>query len=503
MSWGKYIFRCSRRVHRYAGLVILLYGLIMGVSGVLLNHPALIGRVSLPVHLFPQRYTYENWNRMALRDVVFSAVEPATVYVGGKEGVWMSSDGGRHFTALTDGFPDQAYYFDTHCLLLSEGNTGRRLFAGTRSGLYFCDLDDPVWHRAQGRELRNEHVVDLVRVGNRIFAFTPSGCYTAAAALPHPVFRPHDLALPSPQKYRMSLFRFLLQLHSGSLLGLPGRLFVDLIGGAVIFLSLSGLYLWYAPRRRVKSSPQGKSRYLKCLYTHHVKVGIYSACFIIVITLTGMLIWKPVSSALRGYSIPASLLTAFPWADPWHESLFKAVYLPEDNRLLLTTLNGFFEGPAEGPGMFEQVPAAVPIQYVTVLKRLKKKQLLIGSFAEGLYTWDRSSNVITDPIGNHRNNRITAAAVRNETPVFWVGYRQGIVPFEGINTGVVSMPAKVARNGRVSLWGFLLRVHNGKLFRGFVHHYWWIVQIGGLVLLLATLSGTYDYLYRKGLFKRR
>jgi len=52
----KLIFRFSRFIHKYLGLIALVYFLWMGVSGILLNHPSLLQKFSLPLGWLSDSY---------------------------------------------------------------------------------------------------------------------------------------------------------------------------------------------------------------------------------------------------------------------------------------------------------------------------------------------------------------------------------------------------------------------------------------------------------------
>jgi hypothetical protein len=507
MPWSK-LFRYSRWVHKYVGLLglfVLAYFLVMGVSGILLNHRCLISHCSIPVKWLPQGYRYQNWNRMALRDVVFSETAPARVYAGGREGVWGSADGGRHFRKLKRGFPASSYLQDTGSLLLVEEGSRRRLFAGTRAGLYFCnpDEEDPLWQAVAAPALRGENIVDLIRVEDRVLAFTSSNCHAADIGSSPPDFRLDELAPPAPYESRISWFLFLLKLHDGSLFGLPGRLFVDCVGLALIFLCVSAFYLWFVPwwKRNSPSRRKKKARFYQFFYRYHFKIGIYGAFFIVVIAFTGMLIWKPIYPYIMRYSLPASFCLASRSANPWQDRIYKAAYLAEERKLLLGTRDGFFIGSLDGTGVFEPISGKLPVQHATVLKPLPDKRLLVASFTNGIYIWDRESDHISKLPQGRSRTMVTAAAVRDGEPVFWTAFDQGLVLLADMTDLPFTMPAAIAEQGRVSLWSFLLGLHNGRLFEGLIKAHWWIVQIGGLLLLLTSLSGVYDWFFRKGFFK--
>jgi hypothetical protein len=167
-SISRSLFHFSKATHKYLGLLGLVYFLLMGVSGILLNHPALLRGVSLPLSWMPTDYHYRNWNRMALRDAVFSTRDPDTVYVAGKSGVWQSRDGGRSFNAMGEGFPDSAYDRDTRCLLLVASPAGDQLYAGTRRGLYRRDLARGGSQRVTADALADSQIMDLAATADAI-----------------------------------------------------------------------------------------------------------------------------------------------------------------------------------------------------------------------------------------------------------------------------------------------------------------------------------------------
>jgi hypothetical protein len=60
------LFRFSKKIHKYCGLSFLIYFLWMGSSGVLLNHPSIIENLAVSRSWLPEKYTFNNWNRMAV-----------------------------------------------------------------------------------------------------------------------------------------------------------------------------------------------------------------------------------------------------------------------------------------------------------------------------------------------------------------------------------------------------------------------------------------------------
>ena len=504
------LFRYSKRLHKYVGLIGLVYFLIMAISGVLLNHPSLIRGISVPQGLLPTSFRHANWDRMVMREVVFSRGERPMMIVGGKAGVWQSLDGGRSFAALTVGFPLSAYDRDTFCLLLTETPQASFLYAGTRSGLYRYDFKGTGWQAIDHDHFGNVEIVDLVQRGNQILAWTSNGCYALEGPDTSPMLHPVPLTSGTPEKNRVPLTRLLLRLHDGSIFGLSGKLFVDILGLLLIFLCCSAIVIWFIPWKRKRSKKRNNdSRIFRILHGYHLKFGIWTAFFLAAIALTGMFIRPPLRQVISEFTVPTGWLgKARPAANGW-DRIDRAVYQPEDDSLLVATRDGFFKGPADFMRPFERLTIKVPVggMGVNVLENLADGRILIGSF-KGLYVWDPATGRVMDVQVNPRTgghasvvNRAVGAAVKQGELFLWADYREGVkmirpdVPYP-------VMPPYIATNAGMSLWHFLFLVHNGRIFQQWVGKYTWlIVPMGGLALPISALCGGYDWLYRKGVWR--
>jgi hypothetical protein len=514
----KLLFRFTRFTHKYLGLIVLIYFLGMGISGIMLNHPSLLQKFSLPVGWLSESYQFRAWNRWSLRDAAFSKQQPEKIYVAGKEGVWMSRDAGQNFTPMSAGLPASHYLRDTNCLLLVENHNQTRLYAGTRDGLYYCSPDMIRWQSVQNPKLQKTEIIDLLKTDQEIFVFTKAGCFVASLSTNPPVFRARELKTPPDFKPRAPFFRFMLKLHDGSLFGLAGRLMADIVGLILIFLSLSALYLWYVPwRRRRRYVYRRKYRNYKFFYRYHLKLGIYASLFLVLIALTGMFLRPPLLIAIVRLQTPKLLQPANPTAGNRLGRIHRAAWLKSNNKLYLATENGLFFGSPDGNKPFEAVKIRLPIHGMgaTVFESLADNTLLIGSFS-GLIKWHPQTGEITNLSADRTTKpqsfggaMVAAAVIDNGTPKFWCDYRRGLKLFPGeslSSTGIradnlpssFTMPTKIYKKSRISLWHFLFEFHNGRIFRDLLGRYTWlIVPLGGLALLLTVISGTYDWLYRR------
>lgn len=177
------------------GLICLLWFLLMGISGLLINHPALIRGISVPTAFLPAGFQYTNWNRMAMKEVVYSAQEAKTLFAGGRMGVWQSKDGGRTFSPMDRGYPLSAFDRDTNCLLLTRQDGKEVLYAGNRAGLFIWDFHTREWTQINHKNVNDMGVKDIVLVQGAPLVFTPGGCFRIEKSKQHPTLSPIPLSL--------------------------------------------------------------------------------------------------------------------------------------------------------------------------------------------------------------------------------------------------------------------------------------------------------------------
>jgi hypothetical protein len=504
------VFRVSRWLHKYVGLVLLLYFLLEGSSGILLNHPNLIRDLSVPRSLVPRSYQLAAWNRSSLRSIVFSPRNPEVAYAWGSQGVWKSTDGGRTFAVMSSGFPESAYGRRTNDLLLMEGATDR-LLAGTDAGLFSCDAHTGEWRSIALGRLR-EPVRNLLRVEDRIAVFTSSHAYESLPSA--------DLTFREIRLQRIetdpgiSLVLLFFELHNGETWGLPGRLLFDLAGLLMILLSLSGLYMWYFPWRRKRRKTRdraaaGTSRRLYRFFVrYHLKLGIWIAVIFLIIGFTGMFMRPPLIMALVGKNVPKSLYPG-PWpSNPWHHSIRTALYNPVDDTILIEA-RGFWRGPSDFSRPFEKVdfPISTFPMGANVFECDRDGNILVGSFS-GISRLEHATGAIADLIADEPYNTESSGRFKFmvsgyfETPdgeAFVIGYKQGLKGIAGTRTqGRFAMPPEVVGRYRIPIWSFLFEMHNGRIFRDFIGGFYILVPlVGGLFFILSTLTGVYDWCFRR------
>jgi uncharacterized iron-regulated membrane protein len=84
-----------------------------------------------------------------------------------------------------------------------------------------------------------------------------------------------------------SVLQTIHQLHLRLLMGKTGDMIVSSVGAIILFLVISGAYLWW-PLKRMTVKPGAQAR--RFSFDLHNSVGIYSAVFLIILSITGMAI---------------------------------------------------------------------------------------------------------------------------------------------------------------------------------------------------------------------
>jgi len=385
--------RLNRSLHKYSGLACLPLFLLLAISGILLNHPEWVRNLSIPGQFLPVSHQYDNWNRAIWRTTVRNGDH---IYVGGKAGVWYSSDGGSHFSPLQNGYPANPYDQDTFSLIRFHSEDSADLFAGTRRGLYRYDEGTNRWTNIPfpGKEVMA--VADLSQVGDRLLVFTQQSCYVLRASADELETTAFPLSFaPQDEPQTTRLFQILLRLHSGAILGPPGGLLVDIGGLILVFLCTTGILIWLLRRRRLPLRRLRSS--LSWMYRKHLSLGILFLPLLIVITLTGVLIRPPFLTSIASLSVPAKVLSAQNGSN-WIPRIDKVHHQPQTNSLLLATRAGFFSGPDDFSTPFVKLPINVPHSSmgVTVMAEVDDTTLLIGSF-RGLYLWNRDT-LTSEPV---------------------------------------------------------------------------------------------------------
>lgn len=506
------VFRKSKWIHKWIGLVLILFLIWMSASGILLNHPEWISDISVPARLLPPQYTPENWNRSALIDLVFSPQNPQVLYAAGKQGVWRSGDGGKTFRNFEQNFESSWYYKKTKDLYVSDGETPF-LLAGTDGGLFVCNPETGAWRSVPLGEKR-QAVRKIVTVGERLLVFSESAVFEAEQTFPDFRFRKIHWMKDEPQK-RVSLVDLFFHLHDGRVWGLPGRLLFDLGGLVIIFLSISAFYIWYFPKYKRFRKKRGaditgyrKAKGYRFFLRYHLRLGIILAFILLIIAVTGFFMRPPLLALIAEDSIPAKFYPGILPENPWHKKVHNALYDPVEGRIIVNCSDGNWSGPADFSEPFRRMDLNVPVFVMgaTVFEAFGSGGYLVGSF-NGMFHLERSTGKAYDLIRSAYKNSwsnvrpdefmVTGFFKSPGGEAFITTHEQGLLSLPGEKQAVpYEMPEELALTYEMPLWNVLFELHNGRLFKDLIGGFYiLLVPLGALLFILIILSGIFDWTF--------
>ena len=232
------ILKLFRKFHKWPGIVITLFVILFSISGIFMNHRGLISSIDINRTWLPDDYSYENWNKGAVKSVFLLNTDSALVY--GNIGIWLSTDQFKSFQDWNTGFPGG---IDNRKISKILKTPDGKLYAGTYFGLYQYSFRQHEWQKIS-LPISEERITDLIMKGNELLVQTRS---VLLKSIDGKAFYP--VVIPAPEGYdgKASLFKTLWLLHSGEIWGSVGKLVVDLFGLAILIIALTGLMHFIFP----------------------------------------------------------------------------------------------------------------------------------------------------------------------------------------------------------------------------------------------------------------
>ena len=506
------VFKKSKWIHKWFGLILILFLIWMSISGILLNHPDWIASYSVPDWMVPPQYIPHNWNRSSLTSMVFSKPDIGLVFAGGKQGIWRSIDGGKSFQRYESGFEKDPYYKKTQNLFLVE--SGRPcLFAATDGGLYVNDLANKIWRKLKLSE-EHEAVRKILKIENKLYIFSESNVYGASGLFPDIQFKKLNWTRNEPER-RVTLIDLFFHLHDGRFWGLPGKLLFDFAGLIIIFLSFGAFYIWYFPnhikrlkRKHIKFNVQKKSGTFRLFYKYHLKLGIWMSLIILLIGGTGFFMRPPALVLIAYGNVPAWIYPGALPQNPWEHKVINAMYDSVDHKVIIDATDGVWMGPADfsKPFIKKKLNSPLFVMGATVFEPYGTGGYLIGSF-NGLYHLERSTGRPVDMINGGyisewsdvqpADYMVTAYFKSPGGDEYINTHEKGLIKLP-VNSIVehdcFQMPESLSMEYKMSLWNFMFELHNGRIFKDWIGGlYILLIPLGSLFFILIILSGIYDW----------
>ncbi|WP_163708296.1 PepSY-associated TM helix domain-containing protein [Mangrovibacterium lignilyticum] len=482
-----------RKLHKWPGIIIALLAILFATSGVVMNHRELFSSVDINRQLLPPGYQYDNWNLAAVRGNLIT--KDSTEYIFGNIGIWEKRS--NQFADFNQGFPKG---IDHRKISGMAQTASGQLYAATQFGLYGRQRKDSAWHKIK-LPIREERLTDIFLKQDSLLVLSRSFLLKSANGLDF-----ECIQLVAPQGYirETGLFQTLWQLHSGELFGLPGKLFVDLLGLVTILLSLTGLLHFFLPkiakRRKTLQKDNKKltaNRRLN-LRWHNV-VGYLFIVFLLINTSAGIFLRPPLLIPIAYTKVGLIPGTTLDNPNPWFDKLRRGVWDETLEKYVLSTADGFyfFDENLQQKPQRARIQPPVSVMGCNVLQETGPAQYLVGSFS-GLFVWDIRQQLVIDaftgtaphaatgrPISNHLITGYTESA---EGENYLFDYSNGLQ-----HTGSQKrwdMSKELLDKTPISLWSTALEVHTGRIFEHLVGPFYILyVPLSGLCLLMVLISG--------------
>jgi hypothetical protein len=487
-----------RFMHRWLGITAILFILLFAVSGIVLNHRSFFSVVDINRKYLPKTYSFQNWNLAAVKSA--TPVGKDSLLIFGNTGIWLTDSTFSAYKPFHNGLTRGADNRRTHAILKTDNGM---ILAGTMAGLYYLEHD--TWKRIH-MPVKEKRITGMTETYDGIWVMTRS--HLLRMKDPGNTFEIEEIQLPYPIDFKRetSMFRALWVIHSGEILGLPGKLFTDIMGLIMIFLCISGIVWFMAPdvMRSLRKKFLARKRFARLnrfSLKWHNKLGIWTLIFMIVLTITGMFLRPPLLIPIVQKSFPAIKHTILDHPNPWHDKLRDIKYDRLAGKFLLSTSSGFYYANPDFNDSLRRVPFQPPISVmgINVFEQPEDGVFITGSFS-GIHRWIPSAMQVHDfitglPVAPVRGmahpfgNIPVAGYIHTGDREYLFDYNAGIFSLNR-NNPIPRMPDEMVNNSNLALWNLALEVHTGRFYSFFLGDYYILfIPLMGLVILIILVSG--------------
>ena len=472
-------------VHKWAGLTAAAWLLVLGVSGILLDHDEWRWQRQMTV---PESWLSKRVARLLPATVMrYVAVDEASPnrWLGGSErGLWLTSDGGETWNDVP--FPGS----DTPQVLRFA-----RPSDGSLNGIIVA-TDDGLWRTThQGRGIER-YAMEGLRIGSLSAGSNPD---ELIGIVNHQQIFRISRSVPSQLSWlnldqvelsglpkTISVYDFVFDLHFGY--GLFGRtastLINDLGGLGLAMLAISGFLYWWLPWRWRRGSgpppPVRRVAHTWLYRTHATVFGLLALIPIVYLSITGILLDHVTAFGAWSRNVPmarTSLTPVYQYRSLGGELEQVVAYPGQPQRLSVTTRLGLlhsFDGGRSweaDTGAGTQGGNLIRVRNRLVLSNNVGDQL---QQLDGRQDWTRlqgpttmvSDGVLLDSVLHLKNSR---------------GFYRETSPGEFELTAMKSPKLKGA-----TVYLFVVDVHTGNVIH---EQFKWVNDLVGTLAVLLVLSG--------------
>lgn len=501
-------YKVFRKYHKWFGVVLAFFFILFALSGIVLNHRGTFSGIDITRTSLPSEYRYFNWNNASVRGATQIANDSLLLY--GNIGVWLTNKNFTQFVDFNQGFPkgiDKRKIADIKVTCTGE------MFAATLFGLYRYNNTD--WEKVELPH-KEERMVALEVRGDSLLAMSRSNLLLAMGKNGYKEFSVIPLKAPDGVEKRVGLFTTIWFIHSGKIWGTSGKLIVDLGGLAMIILSMTGLFYFFAPSViiRIKSRVQLRSRIKRVnrwSYKWHLDVGIVAALLLLIVTTTGIFLRPPLLIPIASKTVKPIKGSLLDDENFWSDNLRDIVYDTKRQYFVMATSEGIYAlSPdlVEPPLKFAFQPP-VSVMGINVLFE-EEGNYVVGSFS-GLFKWNPFTHYLSDYLtGESVKPHSTLRSPFSARPIAGGANLYGNHIFFDYNTGAFSpteeiilppMPNEIITKSGMSLWNLALEVHTWRIINFLISDFYiLVVPIAGILGVVIIITGSLMWLIR---YRRR
>ncbi len=508
-------YKIIKKYHKWLGAILAIFFIFFALSGIIMNHRGFFSRFDVNRKWLPKEYRYSNWNNAAIRGI--NEIGDDSLLAYGNIGIWLTNNDLSKFIDFNNGFPkgiDNRKVSDLHKTQSGD------LFAATLFGLYRLSDQNNAWQKVQ-LPIDEERIVALEELGDSLFVVSRSHILLGYGKKNYKEFSIIPLNGPDGAENRVSLFRTIWTIHSGEIWGNAGRIIVDIGGIAMILLSLTGLFYFFAPNvlRRIKSKVNLKSKIKRAnrwSFKWHLNVGIVASVLLLVVTVTGVFLRPPLLIPIASKTVKPIKGSRLDSKNFWNDKLRDLVYDSNRKVFLLATSDGIYFTPFD----FSEPPFKAPLQPPISVMGINlfwpedDGNFAVASFS-GLYKWNPYENSLwdyltgkeTEPVSTlsspFGNLAITGGAILPNGQKIFFDYNSGAFSTNSQFT-IPTMPDEIIKESGMSLWNLALEVHTWRIL-GFIisDFYILVVPLAGILGVIIIITGSLMWLIRYRLRKRR
>lgn len=501
-----------RKYHKWPGLIFALFILLFSFSGIVLNHRNIFSSIDVNRKWIPRNYHYYNWNLAAVKSAI--KLPDDSLMLFGNIGVWKTDSSFTGFRDFNKGFPKGIDNRKIYTMLFTHNH---RLLAGTLFGLY--EYKDG-WEKIS-IPVNEDRIVKIIEKNDLLIVMTRSYLLNANLDDKKLNFSKIKVLAGIDFNNKVGLFRTLWVIHSGEIYGTIGRLLVDTVGLLFIFITLTGVFYWFAPHllKRVKETSKSGIRVAnRFSLKWHNRLGYWSIVILLITTITGMFLRPPLLIPIANSEVTKIKHSKLDDPNPWSDKFRDLLYDEALKRLIVATSDGIYYSDNEFRSVLQKYAVQPPVSIMGInhFENISKGEYLVGSFI-GLFRWVPGKALIEDNItklpfdeSSLEGSPFGAIAVSGfigkiDGYRYVFDYSGGAIPL-GKTTNFPQMPAEIVKKSPISLWNLALEIHTGRIWEFIIGPFYiLIVPLTGLTSVLILVTGFFAWWipYRRRLKRKR